>query len=244
MKLTPPRDIFASQAFDRRSLVAALPAERKRQRSAPGRSRPNRRLGEHVILFGASNPSGTDPLALGEECAEVERELQLTTHRERFRLESRWALTVDEFMRHLTRMNPSVCHFSGHGCRGAGVMFQDEQRRPHPVPGRALAMMIAAASPSVRVVVLNACYTTELAEALCGTVDCVVGMNGAIADDAARSFAIRYYSAIGNGRSIANAVAQGVAVLAAKQVPGEVLPRCVTRDGIDADEIVLVDAGR
>lgn len=242
MKLPRTRDVTVSQSFDSQSLGTAALTDRNRRGGAPSKSRPDRRgTSEHVILFGAANPSGTDPLALAEECAEVERELQLTNHRERFRLESRWALTVDEFMRYLTQLNPSVCHFSGHGCRGAGVMFQDEQRRPHLVSGRALAMMIAAASPGVRVVVLNGCYTAELAEPLCSIVDCVVGMDGAVADDAARSFAIRYYSAIGNGRSIANAVAQGVAVLAAKQLPCEVLPRCLTRDGINADDVVLVN---
>jgi hypothetical protein len=69
--------------------------------------------------------------------------------------------------------------------------------------------------------VLNACYSTAQAEALGAKIDCVVGMDGAIGDDAARAFAIRFYGALGSGRSIANAVAQGVATLAAKLTPSD-----------------------
>jgi len=45
--------------------------------------------------------------------------------------------------------------------------------------------------------------------------------------------------ALGNGRSVGNAVEQAVATLAAKQLPDEHLPRCRTRDGVDADQVVL-----
>ena len=82
-------------------------------------------------------------------------------------------------------------------------------------------------------------YSVIQAQVLGAEIDCIVGMNGAIGDDAARSFAIRFYGALGSGRSVANAVAQGVATLAAKQLPDEILPRCVTRDGIDPNKLIL-----
>jgi CHAT domain-containing protein len=194
---------------------------------------------KHVILFLAANPDGTNPLKLGEECAEIQRELKMTPHRDDFHFESRWAVSIDELMRHLTELDPTVIHFSGHGDRSAGLLLQDEQGQPQPVSARALAMMVEAAARSVRVVVLNACYTTVQADALRAKVDCVVGMSGAIGDVAARAFAIRFYGALGNRRSISNAVAQGIAALAAKQLPDEVLPRCTTRVGVNAEQVVL-----
>jgi hypothetical protein len=122
-------------------------------------------------------------------------------------------------------------------------MLCDEQGRPQPIPGRALAMMIDAAAPNVRVVVLNSCYSGVQSRILSAKIDCVVGMDGAIGDEAARVFATRFYAALGNGRSIGNAVDHGVAALAAKQLPDEVLPRCLTRDGVDAYKLVLVNRG-
>jgi CHAT domain-containing protein len=193
----------------------------------------------HVILFLAANPHGSNLLKLSEECAEIQRELKMTLNRDAFRFESRWAVSIDELMRCLTELDPTVVHFSGHGSGSIGLLLQDEQGQPTPVSGRALAMMVDAAARNVRVVVLNACYSTMQAQALGDKIDCVVGMDGAIGDAAARAFAIRFYGALGSGRSVANAVAQGIATLAAKQLPDEVLPRCLTRDGIDASKVVF-----
>lgn len=192
-----------------------------------------------VILFLAANPRGSHPLRLAEECAEIQRELKMAPHRDDFRFESRWAVGVDELMRHLMELDPTVIHFSGHGGGSAGLMLQDEQGHPQPVPARALAKVVGTTAPSARVVLLNACYSTEQAEELRAGADCVVGMDGAIGDDAARAFAIRFYGALGNRRSIGNAVDQGIAALAAKQLPDEVLPRCLTRNSIDAHRVFL-----
>jgi hypothetical protein len=62
--------------------------------------------------------------------------------------------------------------------------------------------MIKSAAASARVVVLNACYSDVQADALCSVVDCVIGMTGAIHDDAARSFAMSFYRALGSRRSV------------------------------------------
>ena len=198
---------------------------------------------KHVILFLAANHHLGDPLKLSEECAEIQRELKMSLNRDAFRFESRWAVSIDELMRHLMELDPTVVHFSGHGNGSDALILQDEEGRPQPISDRALAMMVDAAARNVRVLVLNACYSGAHALVLGSKIDCVVGMDGAIGDSAARAFAIRFYGALGNGRSIGNAVAHGVAALAAKQLPDEVLPRCLARPGVDAHEVVLVGSG-
>jgi hypothetical protein len=190
-------------------------------------------MSRHVILFLAANPYTTDHLRLSEECAAIERELRLSTHRDDFQFVSRWAVSIDELLRHLNELNPTVIHFSGHGSGEDGLLLQDEHGQPQPVSARALAMIIDAAAQGAQLVVLNACCTTVQAEAMRAKVDCVVGMAGAIGDHAARAFATRFYGALGHRRSIGNAVDQAVAALAAKQLPDEAVPRCMTRDGVD-----------
>jgi hypothetical protein len=212
---------------------------------------------KHTILFLAANPLDTDRIALDEECAAIERELRMTSGRDDFDFRSKWAVSVDELMRHLNELQPAILHFSGHGStsaagsahahgdphrdiatpQGAGIYLQDEYGSQY-VSERALAKVIESASPSTRVVVLNACFSATVAESLRHVVDCVVGMEGAIGDTAARSFAVAFYRALGNRRSVGNAVAQAVATLAAKQLPDD-LPVCRTRDGRSADQIFL-----
>jgi CHAT domain-containing protein len=163
-------------------------------------------------------------------------------------------------MRHLNELQPTIVHFSGHGVAGAdgsagaagcrqalarrniavsGIQLQDEHRQPQHVDGHALARMIRSAAPSARVIVLNACFGSDLAEALLSVVDCVVGMIGAVSDDAARSFAISFYRALGNRSSIGNAVEQASATLAAKHVPIDSHPVSRTREGVRADQLFL-----
>jgi hypothetical protein len=186
----------------------------------------------------------------------------MTLGRDDFDFRSKWAVSVDEMMRHLNEWQPAIVHFSGHGYGSAGIHVRNGQHQPYPprrdvevaggagiylpdehgsqyVSARALAQMIATAAPSTRVVVLNACFSDAVAESLRNVVDCVVGMDGAIGDDAARSFAEGFYRALGNRRSIGNAFAQAVATLAAKQLPDEHLPVCRTRDGVSADQLFL-----
>jgi tetratricopeptide (TPR) repeat protein len=216
---------------------------------------------KHIILFLAAQPHTTSELALGKECAAVERELRMTAHRDDFEFRAKWAVTVDEMMRHLIELRPSVIHFGGHGsgrelgCSSAttreialagattvadcGIYLEGDQGEAQLVNARALTMMIKAAAASARVVVLNACYSDQQAEAVRTTVDCVVGMSGAIGDSAARAFAVAFYRALGNRCSVGNAVDHAIATLAAKQMPDEVLPRCVTRAGVNADEVFL-----
>ncbi|HEX2687179.1 MAG TPA: CHAT domain-containing protein [Kofleriaceae bacterium] len=220
------------------------------------------RKARQVILFLSANPSDTSRLALDEECAAIKRELRMTAHRDDFEFRSAWAVTVDEMARHLIEWQPTIVHFSGHGVGSApaltrtsatyrdvavpaagsvksGIYLQGEQGGSQLVTARALAMMIKSAAASARVVVLNACYSELQADALCSGVDCVVGMTGAIRDDAARSFAVGFYRALGDRRSVANAVEHAVATLAAKQHLDEHLPRCRTREGVDAHQVVL-----
>jgi hypothetical protein len=233
--------------------------------TAPRPGTRRSRGSQNLILFLAANPSGTSQLALDQECAAIERELSMTSNREDFEFHSKWAVSVDELARHLMQLQPTIIHFSGHGVcseptlvrspaphrdlvvpepasASSRICLRDENGSAQAVTARALTMMIKSAAASARVLVLNACYSEAQADELRSAVDCVVGMTGTIHDDAARSFAVGFYRALGNRRSVGDAVEHAVATLAAKQLPDEHLPRCRTRDGVNAYQVVV--AGR
>lgn len=221
--------------------------------------RSARNSSRSVILFIGANPIGNSPLALEEECAAIERELRMTEGRDDFDFRSKWAITCDDMMRYLNELHPAIIHFSGHGgstkgghsasawphaSRDAagsdnGLYIHDGRGQLQCLDPRGLKMMVKAAATSSRVVVLNACHSAEHADELQTVVDCVVGMTGAIGDAAARSFAAAFYRALGNRRSVGNAVDQAIAVLAAERIPDEHLPCCRTRNGVDAAQMYL-----
>jgi len=215
-----------------------------------------------IILFIGTNPHDTTRLALEWEIAGIERALRMTRGRDLFELRPRWATSVDDLMRHLNECRPTVVHVGGHGTPGTladacqpgaprrdlsigepGIWFQDGDRS-QPVGAHALAQMIASAAPSTKLVVLNACFSEAMAAALCSVVDCVVAMRGPITDAAARSASAALYGALGNARSVGNAVAQASAILSARWPQDRNLVTCKTRHGLSADELFLLLRGR
>jgi hypothetical protein len=157
-------------------------------------------------------------------------------------------------MHHLNVMQPAVVHFSGHGSSAvavvrdrpsqredgrrdaaaignAGIVLHDNDGEPRHVTASALTRMIGSAAPSTRLVVLNACYSQEVARSLCSVVDCAIGMHGSLADPAARAFAVALYRALGYCRSVDNALAQAAATLEAHGFAAHCAPVCHTPQG-------------
>lgn len=73
----------------------------------------------------------------------------------------------------------------------------------------ALTDTFRAAGSSVRLVVLHASYGDAQAEALRAHVNRVIGVRGAVADDAARCFATGFYGCLPEAGSIARAYREG-----------------------------------
>lgn len=198
-------------------------------------SQPRAATKKHVILFLAANPRDTGRLALDQEARAIHLELKRSGFRDRFDFVTRWAAEPLDLLRELRELKPTIVHFSGHGARPAGttdrelgrdvaagassgdepggVVFDSASGCGKVVTPEAFAQTLDAAGSSVRLLVLNACYTAPIAEALLAHVDCVVGMSGAIHDDAACSFAIGFYGGLGEHESVAVAFKQGRAAI-------------------------------
>ncbi len=222
---------------------------------------------KHIILFLAANPSGTDRLALDEEARAIQVELERSGFRDRFELVTRWAVRPLDLLRELRKLKPTVVHFSGHGASGPGagdhrpgpgphrdlvgepghnggeprhgLFFQGLDGAPQLVSTEALEETFGAAGASVKMVVLSACYSEVQAQALLPHVGCVVGMSGAIRDDAARTFAIGFYGGLGERESVAAAYKQGCAAIRLEGLHDGERPQLAVRADVDARKLVL-----
>jgi hypothetical protein len=183
-------------------------------------------LSKRTILFLAANPLGTDRLALDEECAAIERELRMTSGRDDFDFRSKWAVSLDELMRHLNELQPTIVHFSGHGGRGELPL------------GSGLEETFGAALARTKLVILNACYNHAAAEELLPHVACVLGTSHSIRRDAARSFAAGFYRALAENESVAVACQRGGRVLDVGLDAAD-RPQLKVRKGVDANQIFL-----
>lgn len=158
------------------------------------------------ILFLAANPIESGRLDLEEELRGLEQELRGVRHRDRIELISGHAVRPDDLVRLVRQHTPTVVHFSGHGST-EGIALRHDDGRTTIVRQDALARLLM--DRGVRLVMLNACYSADQADALLASVPCVVGTTDAVGDEAARRFSVAFYRTLGDGHSISSAFIDG-----------------------------------
>lgn len=157
------------------------------------------------ILFLAANPRDTPMLLLDQEVRLIDEALRQAEYRDRFELIQHWAVRVSDLQSCLLRHNPRIVHFSGHGSAANEIVLETEAGVSQAVPSGALSRLFGLFKTRLRCVVLNACYTGEQAEAIAEQIDCVVGMSGAIEDQASLNFSAAFYQALAYGRDVRSA---------------------------------------
>jgi CHAT domain len=154
----------------------------------------------------------------------------------------RW-LDIARVLSHVT--DRIVLHFSGHGDASGHLYLRGGDGAPLPVGGEHLTTVISRFRERIPLVVLNACYTAQLADALASSIDVVVGMTRAVDDRAAICFSERFYQTlIFEGGSIQDAfnVAKASVQGEFRDERNEPCLRC--RDGVDPSQIVLFSSLR
>lgn len=192
------------------------------------------------ILFFAANPEGTPRLAVGDELRAIQAKLRASEYRNTLRLIPWLAAQPDDLVQGLSEIRPAIVHFTGHGDSAGDLAMQDPDGNSIIVPKVALESLFRTLKGDIRLVVLNACYSGAQARSIADHIDCVVGMNAAIHDEASRAFAAALYRGLGFGCSVRNAFDQALTSLQLGGWGGQHIPCLIVRDGVDADEVVPV----
>jgi hypothetical protein len=190
-------------------------------------------------LFLAANPATTDRLAIDEEMRAIEQKVRAADHRDVLVFQSAWAVRPDDLLQLLNQHRPQIVHFRGHGSH-AGLSLTGNDGQERVVTTQALRALFTTLKDQIRLVFLNACYAQEQAQALVTTIDCVIGMQQSMRDDAAAIFASAFYRALGFGRSIQEAFDQGRTALLLEGIAEEDVPVLLVRDGVDPARVVLI----
>jgi hypothetical protein len=181
------------------------------------------------VMFVAANPVALDKLSLSEEARRIEERLRGTPGERRIEFRWRWHADAEGLIDALHLGIPDVLHFAGHGTKDGSLLLQTAEGAPHPLTPAALAALLAARQERPRVVVLNACYSVIMAQALLPLADAVIGMRDAVEDAAARTFAVEFYKAIGHGRPLQEAFELARASLLVYGLGNDDLPQLEAR---------------
>lgn len=187
------------------------------------------------ILFLAANPVDVvTRLRVDKEIREIGQKIRMGTLRDQLVLVSEWAVRAGDLQAALLSHKPEIVHFSGHCSPSSGIILEDEDGNRKVVSKNALADLFRILKDKPRVVVLNACYAKEQAQALASTIDFTIGMNAAIEDRAAIVFAAHFYQSLAFGRSVEESFELAVNELSIEGITGAHVPELLLRDGASA----------
>jgi len=184
------------------------------------------------ILILSANPKGTNPLRLGEELREIKDGLRKGTARDQFLIESAEAVRYRDIHRSILYVKPQIIHFSGHGAKEEGLVFEDETGQAKLVHAEALAKLFELFADHIKCVVLNACYSEIQARAISQHIDYVIGMSQAIGDRAAIEFAVGFYDALAAGKSVEFAYKLGCTVICMAGIPEHLTPKLLKKNSL------------
>lgn len=188
--------------------------------------RPPSAQKESVVLFFAANPADTEALRTGKEFMVIKKALESGYGETKIKIRPSLATRSKDISRELLRVKPWIVHFAGHG-GGPEESFvvEDEDGCARIVPPGGLASLFEIAGKDVECVIINACSTVGLAQALSRHVNYVIAMSQPIYDLDAIEFSRAFYQALAADYSIRSAFDLGVAELemlsdgAAYQIP-------------------------
>lgn len=152
------------------------------------------------ILFLAANPLKTTRLRLEEQVREIQDGID--AGKEDFHLVQRWAVTPKHLRRAVLRTRPHFVHFAGHGERGAGIVLQDKDGLSYTLPTDALTKILSVFRETLECVFLDACYTSDQANALATFVPYVICVDEKIDDTITLEFSCAFYDALVNGEEV------------------------------------------
>ncbi|MDF5713879.1 MAG: CHAT domain-containing protein [Rhizonema sp. NSF051] len=205
------------------------------------------------IIILSANPKNTNQLRLDEEVREIQLALERSQSREEFQLITKWAVRINDLRRAMLDESPQIVHFSGHGIgtgntelnnlelssqrevvrlhsQPSGIILEDDSGQVQLVSTKALTELFELFKDKIDCILLNACYSQTQAEAISQHIDCVIGMNSAILDNAAIKFSIGFYDAIGAGRTYVDAFKFGCNNINLNNIPDNLIPAIKSRN--------------
>lgn len=205
--------------------VRALAAQMWRQRLVTVEPR---------ILFLAAEPDDTSRTRAGAQLTAIGEAVEAGQgHEARHRIHTVPSTTVDKLVALLDRERPDILHVYAHGGVDGSLALENDRGDARAVPPERFLAALRSAGVRPVLTVACACNSAALAPGLLELSHCVVVVNSTVPYKQATSFMGGFYRALAEGRSVAEAFAQGEAhagvVLDPDKQPFELLPK----EGVD-----------
>lgn len=151
-----------------------------------------------VMLYANSNVE----LNLGKESREITNGLHASRYRDEYSISTIFSARPKDIRREILNIKPDFVHICGHSLKNEGLVIEDENNGKQILDGKTLKEFFGVFSHFISCVILNSCYSSEIAEEIAEKIDVVIGMKNKIKDEDAIEFAVAFYDGIFSGESI------------------------------------------
>jgi len=195
---------------------------------------------EITVLFFASNPRDQGQLGLDEEVRSIKEMIAKSRHRDVIKLESCWAVRPGDILQNINEYQPTIVHFSGHGSDNDELVLMDNNSKTKLVSMSSIVHAMSVANENLILVFFNTCHSHNQASNVIEHIECAIGMNTSITDNAAQVFSAQFYSSLGFGLSVEKSFNQAKAALMLEDISEENTPALFVKAGCNASEICIV----
>ncbi len=156
------------------------------------------------ILFLTASPTDQKAVKVDSEFRKVIESIQQSQLKDLLEISSESHVRPDNLIAILQQHTPDIVHFSGHADNEI-VLLENKNGESKFVDGKLMTDIFRNLTNKPKLVVLNACFTNELAQAIADVIGCAIGTPQAIRDSMAIGFSVSFYRNIAFGESIQKA---------------------------------------
>jgi esterase/lipase superfamily enzyme len=193
---------------------------------------------EKCILVLAANPRGTDRLELELEATQIQNQLRQGRYGGDYVVRIEEGHRVEDLSRYLVEARPAIVHLVGHGSATGDILLEDSHNQIQRVAPSDFAELFANLEPQVECVVLNSCFSLEMADALIDRVGCTIGIDEEmthpvfeLADEVdTKTFIGEFYQGLAQGRGYYQSFELGRGCVQMSELLGADIPRFIARN--------------
>lgn len=182
--------------------------------SQPAATTAPRNADKFVVLLVSASPDAEVRLRVDAEFRDIINKIDSTPARELIDFKQVNAARFEDLRSALLRHEPNVLHISSHGEADGSLLFEARDKSgSQAISKRRMIGLLTELNENLRLVVVNACYSQALARDIPPEIDLAIGMNTAVADDAAIEFSVSFYETLAYRKPVEKAFKVALASL-------------------------------
>jgi hypothetical protein len=169
------------------------------------------------VLVVTAEPHDQARIATDVESRNINKALKAARAQRRATLDWCPAADLTDFIDALQEDPPAIVYLTGHGTQDS-IFFQQHDHTSNAVPAAPFSNMLHSYHDHVKLVIVSACDSDQIAEQITKVIDNAIGFQGTVTASQAAHFAYRFFYGLTAGKKLGDAFEEAKRDLAAQNI--------------------------